>query len=57
MFRKNMKNANQSVKVNNHSLRNAGMVGGKVATDQIEGGQEIQKINWSGGSRQKVRNL
>jgi cell wall-associated NlpC family hydrolase len=45
MLRKNMKNANQSVKVNNHSLRNAGMVGGKVATDQIEGGQELQQAS------------
>lgn len=44
-LRKNMKNANQSIKVNNHSLRNAGMVGGKVATDQIEGGQELQQAS------------
>lgn len=43
MLRNSMKNANQSIKVNNHSLRNAGMVGGKVMTDQIEGGQEIQQ--------------
>jgi len=45
MLRNNMKNANQSIKVNNHSLRNAGMVGGKVATDQIEGGEEIQQAS------------
>ena len=42
-LRKNMKDSNQSIKVNNHSLRNAGMVGGKVATDQMEGGQELQQ--------------
>ncbi len=45
MLRNSMKNANQSIKVNNHSLRNAGMVGGKVATDQIEGGQELQQAS------------
>lgn len=45
MLRNSMKNANQSIKVNNHSLRNAGMVGGKVATDQIDGGQEIQQAS------------
>ncbi len=45
MLRNSMKNANQSIKVNNHSLRNAGMVGGKVATDQIEGGQEIRQAS------------
>ena len=45
MLRNSMKNANQSIKVNNHSLRNAGMVGGKVMTDQIEGGQEIQQAS------------
>lgn len=43
MVRKNVKESNQSIKVNNHSLRNAGMVGGKVATDQIEGGEELQQ--------------
>lgn len=42
-LRKNVKESNQSIKVNNHSLRNAGMVGGKVATDQIEGGEELQQ--------------
>lgn len=45
ILRNSMKNANQSIKVNNHSLRNAGMVGGKVMTDQIEGGQEIQQAS------------
>lgn len=45
MLRNSMKNANQSIKVNNHSLRNARMGGGKVATDQIEGGQEIQQAS------------
>ena len=38
-YRKKVQQANQSVKVKNTSLRNAGMVGGKVMTDQIEGGQ------------------
>lgn len=42
-YRKQVQQANQSVKVKNTSLRNAGMAGGKVATDQIEGGQEIQQ--------------
>ena len=42
-LRKNVRDSNQSIKVNNHSLRNAGMVGGKVATDQIEGGEELQQ--------------
>lgn len=43
MFSKYRKQANQSVKVKNTSLRNAGIAGGKVMTDQIEGGQEIQQ--------------
>lgn len=38
-----MKQAGQSIKVKDSSLRNAGMVGGKVMTDQIEGGQEMQQ--------------
>ena len=42
-LRKNVKESNQSIKVNNHSFRNAGMVGGKAATDQIEGGEELQQ--------------
>ena len=42
-YRKKVQQANQSVKVKNTSLRNAGMVGGKVMTDQIEGGHEIQQ--------------
>ena len=37
--------AGQSIKVKDSSLRNAGMVGGKVMTDQIEGGQEIQQAS------------
>jgi len=42
-YRKQVQQANQSVKVKNTSLRNAGMAGGKVMTDQIDGGQEIQQ--------------
>lgn len=42
-YRKQMKQAGQSIKVKDSSLRNAGMVGGKVMTDQIEGGHEIQQ--------------
>lgn len=42
-YRKQMKQAGRSIKVKDSSLRNAGMVGGKVMTDQIEGGQEIQQ--------------
>lgn len=42
-YRKQVQQANQSVKVKNTSLRNAGMTGVKVMTDQIEGGQEIQQ--------------
>jgi len=42
-LRQNVKNANKSIKVNDKSLRNAGMVGGKVATDQLEGGEELQQ--------------
>ena len=44
-YRKQMKQAGQSIKVKDSSLRNAGMVGGKVMTDQIEGGQEIQQAS------------
>ena len=44
-YRKNIKQSSQSIKVKNNSLRNAGMVGGKVATDQFEGGQEIQQAS------------
>lgn len=44
-YRKQMKQASQSIKVKDSSLRNAGMVGGKVMTDQIEGGQEIQQAS------------
>lgn len=42
-YKSKMQNANQSIKVKNTSLRNAGMVGGKTVTDQMEGGQEIQQ--------------
>ncbi len=42
-YRKQMKQAGQSIKVKDSSLRNAGTVGSKVMTDQIEGGQEIQQ--------------
>ena len=42
-YRKQMKQSEQFIKVKDSSLRNAGMVGGKVMTDQIEGGQEIQQ--------------
>ena len=41
-YRKNIKQSSQSIKVKDSSLRNAGMVGGKVATDQLEAGQEFQ---------------
>ena len=44
-YRKQMKQASQSIKVNDSSLRNARMVGGKVMTDQIEGGREIQQAS------------
>ena len=40
-YSRNLKQSRQSIKVKNTSLRNAGMVGGKVASDQLEGGQEI----------------
>lgn len=42
-YRRNVKQSNQSIKVKDTSLRNAGMVGGKAVTDQLEGGQEIQQ--------------
>lgn len=42
-LRKNMKDANKSIKVNNNSLRNAGIVGGKTVTNQLEGGEELQQ--------------
>lgn len=42
-YRRRVQQANQSVKVKNTFLRNAGMAGGKVMTDQIEGEQEIQQ--------------
>ena len=44
-YRKQMKQSNQSIKVKDNSLRNAGMVGGKVMIDQMEGGQEIQQAS------------
>ena len=40
-----MKQSGQSIKVNNNSLKNAGMVAGKVTTDQLEGGQELQQAS------------
>lgn len=42
-YRKHIKESNSSVKCKNTTLRNAGMVGGKTMTDQMEGGQEIQQ--------------
>ena len=42
-FRQSMRNSAKSIKVNNNSLRNAGMVGGKTVTDQLEGGEELQQ--------------
>ncbi len=44
-YRKNIKQSSQSIKVKDSSLRNAGMVGAKVATDQLEGGQELQQAS------------
>lgn len=45
-FRRNIKESNQSIKVNQVNLHVAGRaatVGAKVATDQMEGGHEIQQ--------------
>ena len=42
-YRKQMKQSGQSINVKDSSLCNAGTVGGKVMTDQIEGDQEIQQ--------------
>lgn len=42
-FRKNVKEANQSIKLKNTSLHLAGRAGVKAVTDQVEGGQEIQQ--------------
>lgn len=42
-FRKHMRENGSSVKVKNTTLRNAGMVGAKTMTDQMDGGQEIQQ--------------
>lgn len=44
-YRKSIKQSSQSIKVKDNSLRNAGIVGGKVATDQLEGGQELQQAS------------
>jgi len=40
---KNMKDANKSIKVNDNSLRNAGMADGKAVTDQLDGGEKLQQ--------------
>lgn len=45
-FRKNLKESNQSIKVkktNLHITGKTGVVGAKAATDQMEGGQEMQQ--------------
>lgn len=45
-FRKNLKESNQSIKVkqtNLHVVGRTGAVGAKTATDQMEGGQEVQQ--------------
>lgn len=45
-FRKNLKESNQSIKVkqtNLHITGRTGVVGAKAATDQMEGGQEMQQ--------------
>ena len=42
-YRKHIKDSNRSVKVKNTTLRNAGMVGTKTMTDQMDGGQEVQQ--------------
>lgn len=43
--RKSIKQSSQSIKVNDTSLKNAGMVAGKVTTDQLEGGEELQQAS------------
>lgn len=40
-----MKQSSQSIKVKDSNLRNAGMVAGKVTTEQLEGGQELQQAS------------
>lgn len=42
-YRRNVKEANQSIKVKNTTLRNAGMIGAKTMTDQMDGGAEMQQ--------------
>lgn len=42
-IRKNVKESNKSVKVKNTNLHLAGAVGAKVASDQMEGGKEVQQ--------------
>ncbi len=42
-MRRAIKKSNESIKVKNTTLRSAGMTGAKVASDQIEGGQELQQ--------------
>ncbi len=42
-YRRNVKEANKSIKVKNTTLRNAGMIGAKTMTDQMDGGAEVQQ--------------
>ena len=42
-FCKGIQNSNQSIKVKKTTLRNAGVVGAKTATDHMEGGREVQQ--------------
>ncbi len=42
-MRRAVRKSNESIKVKNTTLRSAGMTGAKVASDQIEGGQELQQ--------------
>ena len=43
-YRKNIKERGSSIKVKNTKLRNAGIVGAKTMTDQMDGGQEVQQF-------------
>lgn len=38
--------SNESIKVKNTNLRNAGMVGAKTVTDNMEGGEELQQASY-----------
>ena len=42
-FCKGIQNSNQPIKVKKTTLRNAGVVGAKTATDHMEGGREVQQ--------------